>query len=96
MQNVLLMLIFFADITIAELHSNLECQLQTREGPRFLHHCTEDFFYPQLSIIFMSSKPVVTNTLMKWTLAGVIKAVRSLRERDGFKPAVCYGTKHTR
>ncbi|KAL1720056.1 hypothetical protein EV715DRAFT_289628 [Schizophyllum commune] len=60
------------DITIAELHSNLEFQLQTREGPRFLHHCTEDFFYPQLSIIFMSSKPVVTNTLMKWTLAGVI------------------------
>ncbi|KAI5900510.1 uncharacterized protein SCHCODRAFT_02608109 [Schizophyllum commune H4-8] len=59
-------------VTIAELHSNLEFQLQTREGPRFLHHCSEDFFYPQLSIIFMSSKPVVTNTLMKWTLAGVI------------------------
>ncbi|KAL1741353.1 hypothetical protein HDZ31DRAFT_45614 [Schizophyllum fasciatum] len=60
------------DIVVAELHSNLEFQLQTREGHRLMHHCSEDIFYPQLSVIFMSSKPVVTNTLMKWTLAGVL------------------------
>lgn len=60
------------DVVVAELHSNLEYQLQTREGHRLLHHCSQDFFYPQLSVILMSSKPVVSNSLMKWALAGVV------------------------